>query len=158
AMAVDAMDKVRQTEMRDDPGAVTKALGTTDRKTLKGLMWSMRKNPRGWSQRQANTMHWLQHSGLKSARAWRLKMALREVYARAAVTNDQHLARTDLCAWLSWARRTRLEACRKLAKTLSDRAEAGGRRQLSWPPGDNYPGRWRRGNVLMVRVMFLFFP
>ena len=124
AMAVDAMDKVRQTEMRDDPGAVTQALGTTDRKTLKGLMWGMRKNPRGWSQKQANTMHWLQHSGLKSARAWRLKMALREVYARAAVTNDPPLAHADLRAWLSWARRSRLEPFRKLAKTISNRAEA----------------------------------
>jgi hypothetical protein len=25
-----------------------------------------------------------------------------------------------------------------------------GRRQLSWPPGVNYPGRWRRGNLLML--------
>jgi len=23
--------------------------------------------------------------------------------------------------------------------------DLAGRRQLSWPPGDNYPGRWRRG-------------
>ena len=28
------------------------------------------------------------HSSLKSARAWRLKMALREVCARAAASND----------------------------------------------------------------------
>lgn len=37
----------------------------------------------------------------------------------------------------------------------------GGRagwRQLSWPPGDNYPGRWRRGNLLMVRVSWLSVP
>ena len=33
-----------------------------------------------------------------------------------------------------------------------------GRRQLSWPPGDNYLGRWRRGNLLMVRVGLLSFP
>jgi hypothetical protein len=30
-----------------------------------------------------------------------------------------------------------------------------GRRQLSWPPDDNYPGRWRRGNSLMVRGSWL---
>ena len=42
----------------------------------------------------------------------------------AAVTNDQHLACADLRAWLSWARRSRLEPFRKLAKTISDRAEA----------------------------------
>jgi transposase len=124
AMAVDAMDKVRQAEMRDEPKAVAQALGTTDRKTIKGLMWGMRKNPDGWSIKQTNAMHWLQHSGLKSARAWRLKMALREVYARAAASNNPQLARTDLNAWLSWARRCRLEPFKKLAKTISERAEA----------------------------------
>jgi transposase len=124
AMAVDAMDKVRQAEMRDDPKAVAQALGTTDRKTIKGLMWGMRKNPDGWSIKQTHAMHWLQHSGLKSARAWRLKMALREVFARAAASNDALLARADLNAWLSWARRCRLEPFKKLAKTITERAEA----------------------------------
>ena len=46
AMAIDAMDKVRQAEMRDEPGAVVKALGTTDRKTIKGLMWGKCQEPR----------------------------------------------------------------------------------------------------------------
>ena len=69
-------------------------------------------------------MHWLQHSSLKSARAWRLKMALREVYARAAASNDPQLARADLSAWLSWARRCRLEPFKKLARTITERAEA----------------------------------
>ena len=124
AMAVDAMDKVRQAEMRDEPQAVAKALGTTERKTIKGLMWGMRKNPSGWSIKQTNAMHWLQHSSLKSARAWRLKMALREVYARAAASNNAQAARDDLNAWLSWARRCRLEPFKKLAKTITERAEA----------------------------------
>ena len=39
AMANEAMDKVRQTELRDEPQAVAKALGTRERKTIKGLMW-----------------------------------------------------------------------------------------------------------------------
>lgn len=124
AMAVDSMDKVRQAEMRDDPKAVAQALGTTDRKTIKGLMWGMRKNPDGWSQGQTSAMHWLQHSGLKSARAWRLKMALREVYTHAALSNDAVVARVELDAWLSWARRSRLEPFRKLAKTLTERSDA----------------------------------
>jgi transposase len=124
AMAVDAMDKVRQAEMHDEPQALARALGTTDRKTIKGLMWGMRKNPSGWTRAQTNAMHWLQHSSLKSARAWRLKMALREVYARAAASNDAQLARADLNAWLSWARRCRLEPFKKLAKTITERADA----------------------------------
>ena len=124
AMAVDAMDKVRQAEMRDEPKAESKALGTTDRKAIKGLVWGMRKNPIGWTQAQTNSMHWLQRSGLKSARAWRLKMALREVYARAAASNDPVAARVDLNTWLSWARRCRLEPFKKLARTITERADA----------------------------------
>jgi len=124
AMAIDAMDKVRQAEMRDEPSAVAKALGATERKTIKGLMWGMRKNPSAWSIKQANAMHWLQHSGLKSARAWRLKMALREVCTRAAASNDAQLAGADLSAWLSWARRFQLKPFRNPARTITERAEA----------------------------------
>ena len=35
---------------------------------------------------------------------------------------------------------------------------ATGGRQLSWPPGDNYPGRWEGGDLLMVRVSGLSVP
>ena len=110
--------------MRDDPKTVAAALGTTQRKTIKGLMWGMRKNPDGWTVKQTNAMHWLQHSGLKCARAWRLKMALREVYAHAAASNDPLLAMKELKAWLSWARRSRLEPFKKLARTITDRIDA----------------------------------
>lgn len=68
-------------------------------------------------------MHWLQHSGLKSARACWLKIALREVYACRA-SNDSLSAKTDLNAWLRWARRSRLVPFKKLAKTITERAAA----------------------------------
>ena len=110
AMANEAMDQVRQAEMRHDAPGVTRALGAADRKSIKRLMWHMRKNPSGWTRQQTNAMHWLQRSSLKGARAWRLKMALRGVYARAAASNDARLARADLNAWLSWAQRSRLES------------------------------------------------
>ena len=53
-------------------------------------------------------------------------MALREACARAAASNDTLLARTDLnaVAGLGWARRCRLEPFKKLAKTITARAEA----------------------------------
>jgi transposase len=87
-------------------------------------MWGMRRNPTGWSRHQLNAMHWLQRSALKSARAWRLKMALREVYAQARSHNSQVQAATDLRVWLSWARRCRLEPFKKLATTLKERFDA----------------------------------
>jgi len=58
------------------------------------------------------------------ARAWRLKIALSEVYARAAASNNPQHARTELNAWLSWARRSRLEPFMKLARTITERAKA----------------------------------
>ena len=124
AMAIDAMDQVRRTEMRDEPGAVDAALDGGERKTIKGLMWGMRKNPSGWNTLQLNVMYWLQRSALKSARAWRLKMALREVYARARAHNSAEQAATDLRGWLSWARRCRLEPFKKLATTIKERFDA----------------------------------
>jgi transposase len=124
AMANEAMDEVRRTELRDDAPAVRSALGTGDRKTLKQLMWGMRRNPSGWSRPQINAMHWLQKSGLKSARAWRLKMALREVYAAARQHNSSDQAGADLQGWLSWARRCRLEPFKKLATTIKARFDA----------------------------------
>lgn len=118
AMANKAMDEVRQEETRTQPKAVKQALGDNDRKLLKSLTWGMRRNPDGWSVKQTNAMHWLQHSTLKSARAWRLKMALRTVYANAVEHNDEARAKVELSSWLSWATRCRLEPFKKLAKTL----------------------------------------
>ena len=121
AMANEAMDGVRRAEMGEQPQAVTAALGGNDRKLLKALSWGMRKNPSKWSAKQTHAMHWLQRSTLKSGRAWRLKMALREVYAKAVRSNDKTKASEDLRAWISWARRSRLEPFKKLAKTLSQK-------------------------------------
>jgi transposase len=124
SMAIEAMDQVRRAEMVEDSQQVHAALGADDRRTLRQLMWGMRRNPAGWSTRQINAMHWLQRSGLKSARAWRLKMALREVYAQARAHNSAEQAATDLRAWLSWARRCRLAPFKKLAATLKERFDA----------------------------------
>lgn len=124
AMANEAMDGVRRQEMGDQPEVVKDALGDNDRKLLKSLTWGMRRNPGDWSAKQTQAMHWLQRSTLKSARAWRLKMALRAVYANAAAGNDGDAAGRQLKDWLSWARRSRLEPFKKLAKTLSEKFDA----------------------------------
>ena len=124
AMAMEAMDQVRRQEMADDPTLVRQALGGRAPQALRQLMWGMRRNPASWSRKQVDAMHWLQRSALKSARAWRLKMALREVYAQARTHNNPEQAAADLKAWLSWARRCRLEPFKKLAATLAERQEA----------------------------------
>jgi transposase len=121
AMANVAMDEVRREEVNTQPQAIKEALGNNDRKLLKSLMWGMRKNPQDWSVKQTHAMHWLQRAKLKSARAWRLKMALRDVYAQAATGNDETQAKENLKGWISWARRSRLEPFKKLAQTLKKR-------------------------------------
>lgn len=93
-------------------------------KTLRQLLWGMRRNPASWSRRQLHAMHWLQRSMLESARTWRLKMALREVYAQARTHNSPDQAASDLRAWLSWARRCRLEPFKRLAATPKERLDA----------------------------------
>ena len=63
-------------------------------------------------------MHWLQRSNLKSARAWRLKQALRLVYSEATASNCETIAHGALAKWMSWARRSRLEPFKRLAATI----------------------------------------
>jgi transposase-like protein len=55
-------------------------------------------------------MHWLRHSRLKSARAWRLKRTLRDIYQHAGVHSCAEAAGVQPKAWLSWARRFRHES------------------------------------------------
>jgi len=122
-LALEAMDEVRREEVRENGDHLREQLGGRS-KVVRDLMWGMRRNPRGWKKGQTHAMHCLQRSNLKSARAWRLKMALQEVYAQAAASNDQTLATELLTRWISWARRCRLVSFKKLGATLRDRHSA----------------------------------
>jgi transposase len=124
ALAIQAMDEVRRQELAAEPEEVAQALSGADPKTRRNLMWGMRKNPIGWTAAQTDAMYWLQRSTLKSARAWRLRMALREVYARARQHNSAEHAAEDLRRWTSWARRCRLAPFKKLAATIKDKFDA----------------------------------
>ena len=102
ALASQALDQVRRAEVKDEPG-------------LKGSRWALLKRAENWNREQVNAMHWLQRSGLKTARAWRLKEALRQLYqARPGPDEAGRL----LDHWISWARRSRLPAFKRLGATL----------------------------------------
>lgn len=90
ALANAAMDKVRRGEMRQQPRVVKAALGT-DRKSLKGMFWGMRKDHSAWNVDQINTMYRLQRSNLKSARAWRPKEGLRSCYILHVYFNPEEI-------------------------------------------------------------------
>lgn len=101
-MANAALDEVRREEAREEP-------------SLKRTRWGWLKDARRWTREQIDSMHWLTRTRLKTARAWRLKEALRDIYKQAA---SYEQAEAALTKWASWARRSRLEPMKKLAATL----------------------------------------
>ena len=98
----DALDAVRRSEVKE---------GTS----LKGSRWGLLKSPKDWTTEQTNDMHWLQRSGLKTARAWRMKQRFKEIHQLCRNgTDPEPLYRS----WISWARRSRLEPFKRLGNTL----------------------------------------
>lgn len=102
ALANTALDQVRRAEVKHEAD-------------LKGIRWGTLKDATTWTRKQVEQMHWLQRSNLQTARAWRLKQALREVFSRSA---DATQAKALLDAWISWARRCRLAPFKRLAATM----------------------------------------
>lgn len=102
ALASKALDQVRRAEVRHQPD-------------LKGSRWALLKDAGAWNREQIDLMHWLQRSTLKTARAWRLKEALRRIFQR---TTDPQEAEPLLRRWISWARRCRLTPFKRLGATV----------------------------------------
>jgi transposase len=123
-LAGEAMDEVRTAEWKTELARVEEELGHLSPKQRRSILWGMRRNPKEWSTEQLEAMHWLQRANLKTARAWRLKMALREVFSHARLHNQAEAASAELKAWLSWARRSRLEPFKRLAATLKTHFDA----------------------------------
>lgn len=103
-LANEAVEAVRRSEVKSQPA-------------LKGKRWGTLKDHRRWSRTQIDDMHWLMHSNLKTARAWRLKEALRTLFEKAKDGTDPEPA---LKRWVSWARRCRLEPFKRLGATVRD--------------------------------------
>ena len=67
-LANEAVDAVRREEVKTEPA-------------LRGTRWTWLKDAHDWTLDQLNDFHWLSRARLKTARAWRLKEALRDIYA-----------------------------------------------------------------------------
>lgn len=98
----EALDAVRREEVKQEAD-------------LKGIRWGTLKAPQKWTAAQTTDMDWLQDSGLKTARAWRLKERWREIHQLA---RQGQPAEPLYKAWISWARRCRLAPFKKLGQTL----------------------------------------
>lgn len=84
-MANAALDAVRREEVRADLD-------------LKRTRWGWMKDWRKWTRGQIDDIHWLTRTWLKTARAWRLKEALRDIYRH---TRDLESAAAALARWMS---------------------------------------------------------
>ena len=101
-LANKAVDAVRREETRDE-------------NWLKKTRWCWLKDKGKWTAKEQDKMVWLSQSRLKTARAWRIKEALRDIYAGRADTAQSTQA---LKRWLHWAQRSQLHPIKDLAKTI----------------------------------------
>jgi len=68
---------------------------------LKGIRWGPLKGVSHLNENQIEIMYWLQPSGFKTARSWRMKERLQEVFQEVRAGNDPA---ESLRQWIIWAR------------------------------------------------------
>jgi len=102
-LANKAVDAVRREEARDESW-------------LKKTRWVWLKDRTKWTAKEQDKMDWMPHSRLKTARAWRIKEALRDIYRNSR--NDAQQSARALKKWLHWAQRSQLHPIKDLAKTI----------------------------------------
>jgi transposase len=111
ALATDALDEIR----REVWNEARRAGQSQTARDLKGARFALWKNPEHLTARQKHKLSDIQHTNRRLYRAYLLKEQLREIYrlpAQAAIAL--------LDAWIKWARRCRLPAFVKLARTITD--------------------------------------
>jgi transposase len=101
-MANKAVDTVRREEARSEGW-------------LKKTRWCWLKDKARWTSKEQEKMSWLPRSRLKTARAWRIKEALRDIYALKAGVADTVQA---LKKWMHWAQRSQLAPLKELAASI----------------------------------------
>ncbi len=101
-MANKAVDLVRREEARGEDW-------------LKKTRWAWLKDKSKWTDKERGKMAWMAKSRMKTARAWRIKEALRDIYALKASPEETAKA---LRGWLHWADRSRLYPIKDLAKSI----------------------------------------
>ena len=97
----DAVDQVRRIESKTQP-------------SLKGSRYVWLKNEANLSAGQSATLGTLAHTNLKTARAYRMRLAFQEVYAQPT----RGWGELFLDRWIGWVKRSRLEPMMAVAKTI----------------------------------------
>ena len=97
----DAIDEVRRAEVKVRP-------------ELKGTRYVWTKNEPNLTARQSAVLDTLASTNLKTARAWRMRLAFQDVYAQPS----RAWGELFLDRWIGWARRSRLEPMKAVARTM----------------------------------------
>ena len=105
-LANKAVDAVRREEISYEGGG---------ERWLKKTRWCWLKDKDKWTVKEREKMDWMSRSRLKTARAWRIKEALRDIYAQRS---DPAQSAQALKKWLHWAQRSQLHPIKDLAKTI----------------------------------------
>lgn len=115
--AGDALDEVRREAWNTARGAVEQrraGRATGVAKDLKGARWALWKNAEDLTSHQTTQLAWIVKTNPRLYRAYLLKEGLRTVFKLPLKKATEALEK-----WLSWARRCRIPAFVKLAKTIT---------------------------------------
>jgi transposase len=102
----DAVNDVRRSEVKGRP-------------ELKGTRYVWSKNASNLTHKQSLTLAALSSTNLKTARAWRMRLAFQDIYAQPS----RGWGELFLDKWISWAKRSRLEPMRAVAKTMEKHSD-----------------------------------
>ena len=97
----DAVNDVRRLEVKGRP-------------ELKGTRYVWSKNASNLTAKQSLTLASLSSTNLKTARAWRMRLAFQDIYAQPS----RGWGELFMAKWISWAKRSRLEPMKAVAKTM----------------------------------------
>jgi len=97
----DAVDEVRRGEVKARP-------------ELKGTRYVWTKNQPNLTSKQADVLAALSTTNLKTARAWRMRLAFQDIYQQPS----RPWGELFLDRWIGWAKRSRLEPMKAVARTM----------------------------------------
>ena len=102
----DAVDEVRRAEVKARP-------------ELRGTRYVWTKNAPNLTAKQSTLLDTLASTNLKTARAWRMRLAFQDIYAQPT----RGWGELFLGKWISWARRSRHEPMKAVARTMEKHRE-----------------------------------
>ena len=102
----DAVNDVRRAEVKERP-------------ELRGTRYVWIKNEPNLTAKQSTVLDTLSSTNLKTARAWRMRLAFQDIYAQPA----RAWGELFFDKWIGWAKRSRLQPMRDVARTMEKHRE-----------------------------------